>query len=113
MLVAWFKALRLAGKLAVASVLAIVAIVSFFFLRDLFVGTAKVEARLGTTQAEAALASGNDAAQTVGTQAEREAARAASLAEGQKDVNDAEDPAAAHAAGAGWLCVNAGICADD
>ncbi len=72
--------------------------------------TAKTEARLSEKQAEAAMESGTDAVETVGEQSRAETSRERSVAAAQKDVEDAETVSDAHAAGAGWLCVNYNIC---
>lgn len=93
--------------------LVIALIAAGLFLRNLLTGAARTEARLGTEQADAAIQSGNDTARTIGDQSQIEAARERSVAEMQKDVNDAQDPADAHAAGAGWLCDNFGICPEE
>lgn len=98
------------GKAIYGAVVLLALIWAFVFVRDLITGTAKTEAKLATGQADAALRSGQDTATTVGQQAETEAARERSVADMQKDVNDADDAAAAHDAGAGWLCDNFGIC---
>lgn len=74
---------------------------------------AMVEARIGTNQADAALQSGQDAARTIGEQANTEAERERSVTAMQKDVDDAQTVSDAHAAGAGWLCLDFGICADE
>jgi hypothetical protein len=101
------------GKALVALALLLAAVLTFLFVRDLFTGTARTEAKLATGQADAALESGQDAATTVGQQAETEAARERSVADMQKDVNNADNPSDAHDAGAGWLCLNFGICAEE
>lgn len=98
------------GKAIVGVVLLIALVWAFLFVRDLFTGTARTEAKLSTGQADAAVQSGQDTATTVGGQAETEAARERSVADMQKDVNDADDASGAHDAGAGWLCDNFGIC---
>ena len=72
--------------------------------------TAKTEAKLSTNQADAAIASGVDAVETVGEQSKVETARERSVAAMQKDVDDAETVSDAHAAGASWLCINYNIC---
>jgi hypothetical protein len=97
---------RLLFGLALAVVLAL----AFLFVRDLFTATARTEGRLATGQADAAIESGQDAAATIGQQAQTEAARDRSVADMQKEVNDADDASAAHAAGADWLCADFGIC---
>lgn len=74
---------------------------------------AKVEARIGTNQVGAAIASGQDAARTIGEQSVTEADRERSVATMQKEVDDAQTVSDAHAAGAGWLCVDFGICSDE
>ncbi len=104
------RALSPLMKLIFALALALALIVAFLFVRDLFTGAARTEAKLGTAQADGAIQSGQDAAGTVGGQAETEAARERSVADMQKEVNDAEDDSGAHAAGAGWLCNDFGIC---
>lgn len=106
----FIRALSPLRKLALAVLLLVALIWAFLFLRDLFTGTARTEAKLATGQADAAIQSGQDAATTVGQQAETEAARERSVAEMQKDVNDAQDASGAHDAGAGWLCDDFGIC---
>lgn len=108
-----FRSLPVLGKIVVGLVLLIAAIWAFLFVRDLFTGAARTEAKLAIGQADAALQSGKDAATTVGQQAETEAARERSVADMQKDVNDAEDASGAHAAGAGWLCNDFGICPEE
>jgi len=108
--IAFFRGLTALRKVVLVAVLVLATVWAFLFVRDLFTGTARTEAKLSTGQAGAALQSGKDAATTVGQQAETEAARERSVAEMQKDVNDAEDASGAHAAGAGWLCDNFGIC---
>ncbi len=108
-----FRALSTLRKIVVALVIAGLLLWAYFFVRDLFTGAARTEARLGTGQADAALQSGKDAATTVGQQAETEAARERSVAEMQKDVNDADNASDAHAAGAGWLCNDFGICSEE
>lgn len=109
-LISFIRALPLLGKIVLAAALALVLIFAFMFVRDLFTGTAKTEAKLATGQADAALQSGQDTATTVGRQAETEATRERSVADMQKKVDDAETAADAHSAGAGWLCDNFGIC---
>jgi hypothetical protein len=101
------------GKAIFGAVLLLAAIWAFLFLRDLFTGTARTEAKLATGQADGALQSGKDAATTVGQQAETEATRERSVADMQKDVNDADNASDAHDAGAGWLCDDFGICPEE
>lgn len=101
------------GKAIYGFVLLLAAIWAFLFVRDLLTGSARTEAKLGTGQADAAIQSGQDAAGSVGQQSETEAARERSVAEMQKDVNNAKDAAGAHAAGADWLCDDFGICAEE
>jgi hypothetical protein len=110
---AFFRGLTNLRKAMLVAVLALAAAWAFLFVRDLFTGTARTEGKLATGQADAALQSGKDAATTVGQQAETEAGRERSVAEMQKDVDDAKDDSDAHAAGAGWLCDNFGICPEE
>jgi len=56
------------GKLLLLGALAIALVWGFVFVRDLMVGSAKVEAKLGRNQTEAALQSGTDAVGTIGAQ---------------------------------------------
>lgn len=98
------------GKAVLAAVLVLALVLAFMFVRNLLTGAARTEARLGTEQADAAIQSGQDTAQTVGDQSETEARRERSVADMQKDVDDANDASEAHAAGAGWLCNDFGIC---
>ncbi|MBA4766077.1 MAG: hypothetical protein H2049_00395 [Porphyrobacter sp.] len=109
----WFRALSRLRQIVLIVVLLVALIWAFLFVRDLFTGTAKTEAKLATGQADAAFQSGQDAATTVGQQAQTEAARERSVADMQKDVNDAKDAAGAHAAGADWLCDDFGICPEE
>ena len=106
----FLRSLTPLGKALLAIVLALALLAAFLFVRDLLTGTARTEAKLGTEQADAAIKSGQDTAQTVGNQSETEAERERSVAEMQKDVDNAEDTSGAHAAGAGWLCDDFGIC---
>lgn len=106
----FLNALSPLRKLLLGVVLLIALIWAFLFVRDLLTGTARTEAKLATGQAGAAIQSGQDAATTVGQQAETEAERERSVAEMQKDVNDAEDASGAHDAGADWLCLNFSVC---
>lgn len=110
---AFFRGLTALRKAVLVAVLLLAAVWAFLFVRDLFIGTARTEAKLATGQADAALQSGKDAATTVGQQSETEAARERSVADMQKDVNDAQDASGAHAAGAGWLCDDFGICPEE
>jgi len=110
---AFFQGLTTLRKAVLVAVVVLAAVWAFLFVRDLFTGTARTEAKLATGQADAALQSGKDAATTVGQQAETEAARERSVAEMQKEVTDADNASGAHAAGAGWLCNDFGICAED
>jgi len=109
----FFRGLSALRQAVLIAVLLLAAVWAFLFVRDLFTGTARTEAKLAAGQADGALQSGKDAATTVGQQAETEAARERSVAEMQKDVNDAEDASGAHAAGAGWLCNDFGICPEE
>lgn len=109
---AFFRGLTALRKAVLVAVLLLAAVWAFLFVRDLFTGAARTEARLATGQADAALQSGKDTARTVGEQAETEAARERSVADMQKDVNDADNASDAHDAGAGWLCDNFAICGD-
>ncbi|QDH33983.1 hypothetical protein [Porphyrobacter sp. YT40] len=106
----WLRQLTPIWKAILGVVLLIALIWAFLFVRDLFTGSARTEAKLATGQADAALKSGQDTATTVGEQAETEAERERSVADMQKDVNDADDASGAHDSGAGWLCDNFGIC---
>jgi hypothetical protein len=109
----WFRALSRLRQLLLIALLVVALLWAFLFVRDLFTGTARTEAKLATGQADGALQSGKDAATTVGQQAETEAARERSVADMQKDVNDADNASDAHAAGAGWLCNDFGICPEE
>lgn len=109
----WLRELSTAGKMIVGLLLALALIWAFLFVRDLFTGAARTEAKLATGQADAALESGQDAATTIGQQAETEAARERSVADMQKDVTNAKDAPGAHDAGARWLCDDFGICLED
>ncbi len=100
-------------RIVLGLVLLIALIWGFLFVRDLFTGSAKVEAKIGTEQAGAAIASGQDATSTVGQQSETEAARGRSVADMKEDVDNAETGSDAHAAGAGWLCLDFGICPEE
>lgn len=108
-----FRSLSALRKVLLAVALLLALIWAFVFVRDLFTGTARTEAKLATGQADAALQSGKDTATTVGQQAEAEAARERTVADMQKDVNDADDASGAHDTGAGWLCDNFGICSEE
>jgi hypothetical protein len=110
MMMAFIRSLTPLGKGIMALALLIVVVLAFMFVRNLMTGTARTEARLGTEQADAAVESGRDATQSVGGQSETEAERERSVGELRKDVDDAKDADDAHAAGAGWLCNNFGIC---
>lgn len=109
----WFRALSRLRQLLLIAGLLLAAMWAFLFVRDMFTGTARTEAKIATGQADGALQSGKDAATTVGQQAETEAARERSVADMQKDVNDAQDASGAHDAGAGWLCNDFGICPEE
>ncbi|MBA4010076.1 MAG: hypothetical protein C0486_15025 [Erythrobacter sp.] len=109
----FLRTLTTLGKFMLAAGLAVALLLAFLFVRDLFTGSARTEAKLATGQADAALQSGQDSASTVGEQAETEAARERSVADMQKDVNDADDASGAHDTGAGWLCDNFGICSEE
>jgi len=109
----WFRALSRLRQVLLIVVMLAALVWAFLFVRDLFTGTARTEAKLATGQAGAAIQSGQDAATTIGQQAETEAGRERSVAEMQKEVNDADNASGAHAAGAGWLCNDFGICAED
>lgn len=109
----FLRSLTPLGKMILVGALLLALLLAFLFVRDLLTGSARTEAKLATGQADAALQSGQDAATTVGQQAETEAARERSVADMQKDVNNADNASDAHAAGAGWLCNDFGICAED
>jgi len=109
----FLRSLPLFGRLVLLAVLAIALVWGFVFVRDLMVGSAKVQAKLGSEQADAAIASGQDAASTVGQQSTTEAVRERSVGEMKKDVGDAQTASDAHAAGAGWLCLDFGICPEE
>lgn len=103
------------GRLGATALLVAVAMGLIWWGYSTFVGgsRAKVEARLNKEQAEAAIASGTDALETVDAQGETEAYRDAQVKELEKELNDAETSSDAHATGAGWLCVNFNICDKD
>ena len=112
-MIRWLKSVTPLGRAVLALALLIALVIAGLFIRNLLTGTAKVEARLATEQAGAAIQSGQDAVSTVGQQSETEAARERSVSELQKDVDDAKTADDAHAAGADWLCLNFGICSEE
>jgi type II secretory pathway component PulK len=97
-------------KLTVITALTLATILALLFIKDALTNSARTEARLSTNQADAALKSGQDAAVTVGTQAAREDTRTRATNAATKEVSDAQDTAAAHDAGARWLCDDHNIC---
>lgn len=108
-----FRALSRLHQLLLIAVMTASLVCAFLLARQWLTSTARTEAKLATGQAGAAIHSGQDAATTTGQQARTEAARERAVAEMQKEVNDADDASGAHAAGAGWLCNDFGICAEN
>lgn len=105
----WFKGLSMLWKAITAVLVVIAAIWAFMFIRDLFVGSKGVEAKLGTNQAGAAIESGTDAVETVGNQQGNEAQIEDDVGDIQDAVDEANDSAGADAAGRDGLCVKFGV----
>ena len=101
----WFNGLSTLWKAITAALVAIAAIWAFILIRDLFVGSADVEAKLGANQADAAIGSGKDAVETVGNQQGNEAQIEDDVEDIQNAVDQANDSAGADAAGRDGLCV--------
>ncbi|KPL67398.1 hypothetical protein SZ64_04325 [Erythrobacter sp. SG61-1L] len=108
----WLATL-LRKPIAWAIVAALLALGIWWLVSTLLGGaTAKTEARLGKNTAQAAIQSGNDAVNTIGTQMAGEAATDALTRENAHDIRNAPganapvDPAA-HAAGIRSLCKRA------
>jgi len=66
-----WRSLALSGRIVAGIVLIVLLIVVFLFVRSLFVGGLETEAELSRNQADAAIASGQDAANTTGEVAEQ------------------------------------------
>jgi nitrogen fixation protein FixH len=113
MIVAFWRALPLAGRIASALALLAALVWAGLFVRGLFVGTAEIEADLATGQADAAIDSGKDAVGTVAGQSEKEAGRERAVDEMKGKVDEADNAGDAHAAGAGWLCEQFGVCDEE
>jgi len=107
------KGLPIAAKVVGGAVALILALLAITFLWDLFTGTAKIEAKLGTEQADAAIESGQDAVNTVGENQSEERQIDESVEETQEAVDDAADAAGADAAGRNGLCVQFNICDEE
>jgi len=100
----WFDGLSLAWKIAVGVIAALLLWLAYNFVSDLFTGTAKVEARLGTEQAGAAIESGQDAVDTVGSNQDASDQTDDKVEGIQDDVDEADSSAGATSAGLGGLC---------
>jgi hypothetical protein len=101
--------IRLAGYI----IAALAALWAIWFVYDLLTASGKVKGRLGENQTEAALESGKDAVSTVGAQGKTESDREKSVAKMKDKVNESQDTAGAHAAGANFLCLDFGICPEE
>lgn len=106
----FWRSLTGLGRVIAALMIIAALIWAGLFVRSLFVGNADVKADLAEEQAGAAIKSGQDAVGTVSDQSTREDERDRSVDEMKDKVDEAETADDAHAAGAGWLCLDFGIC---
>ncbi|QDP54397.1 MAG: hypothetical protein Unbinned4120contig1000_49 [Prokaryotic dsDNA virus sp.] len=109
----YFKSLTTFGKIVFGVFILIFVILAFMFVRDLFVGSKDVEAKLGTEQAGAAIESGSEAVTTLGENQREEDDINDEVSEGQSQVNEAKDATGAQNAFRDALCRNNGVCDDD
>jgi len=109
----WIKGLSRLGKVIVALIVLGLAVWAFMFVRGLFVGDLPTKAKLGTEQAGAALESGRDAVNTVGSAQRREEATDDKVKGTQNEVDQATSGAGADRAGRDGLCLHFGICDED
>lgn len=107
---AWLRGLPLAAQVGMAVATLVALIWAGVFIQDLLIGSAKVEARLGTEQADAAIQSGQDAVDTLGENQARSDATDDKVKGIQDDVENADDAAGADAAGRDGLCQSFGLC---
>lgn len=105
-----FSTLTTTWKLILGAIVLLLAVWAFFFVRGLFVGGKDVEARLGSTQTDAALRSGQDAVNTVGDASKRETETDAATKGTQDEVNKATDGAGVDRVARNGLCASAGLC---
>ena len=109
----WFKALGLAWKVVLAVLAAAFIFLAYNFIDDLFSKEDETRAELSQNQAEAAVATGQDAVNTITIQNTRETERIETVKVIQNEVNNAKDFDSAHAAGAAGLCNNFGVCSEE
>ena len=106
----WFKGLSNPWKAIVAVLVAIAAIWALMFIRDLFVGSKDVEAKLGTNQAGAAIESGKDAVETADTFQEDSADIDNQVEDFENAIDDARGAANDDAVARQRLCEQSNIC---
>lgn len=109
-MIGFFKSLTTLGRLIVVGAVAIVLIVAFFSVRAWFIGDSKIEARVATEQAGAAIESGQDAVETVGQNQDKAHETEGKVEGVQNNVNAANDTDTADRAGRDGLCVQFGVC---
>lgn len=100
-------------RIALYGIAVLAALYAVWFVYDLLTASGKVKGRLGENQAEAALESGQDAVSTVGKQGQTESDREKSVSQMKDKVDEAQDTAGAHAAGADFLCDSFGVCPEE
>jgi hypothetical protein len=109
----WFRGLSVAWRLTLLAITAVLLLVAYNFVDDLFSKEDEVRAELSENQADAAIESGVDAVNTVTTQHTREVERHETVRIIEREVNDAKDFDSAHDAGSRGLCDHFGVCSEE